>query len=89
MTEKGSYVRLKNTPRDVTDYDFEFGLYRKTTMTKAVKVLQPFSVYTDDGMITGAKGDYLCEGIEGERWPMKASIFEATYEPMEAEDGGN
>ena len=29
------------------------------------------------------KGDYIITGIQGERYPCKPDIFEATYEPVE------
>lgn len=32
-------------------------------------------------------GDYILTGIQGERWPCKKDIFEATYELAEVEKG--
>jgi hypothetical protein len=46
----------------------------------AVQVLEPFMVRTLEGMMTGQPGDWLVIGEgEGERWPVKASIFARTY----------
>ena len=41
------------------------------------------SVNTLEGRMSGVKGDYLIRGVEGEVYPCKASVFEATYEPAE------
>jgi hypothetical protein len=32
-------------------------------------------------------GDYIIQGIQGELYPCKPDIFEATYEPLEDADG--
>ena len=40
-------------------------------------------VETLEGQMIMLKGDYLITGIEGEIYPCKASIFEATYERIE------
>lgn len=44
----------------------------------------PFTVQTLEGVATGDKGDYLCRGVEGEKWPMGREKFEATYTPVSA-----
>lgn len=56
--------------------------FRKTATTFAVKVREPFEVETEEGTMQGAAGDYFCVGPAGEAWPVKAAIFEATYEPV-------
>jgi len=56
------------------------GTFRKTATVKAKKLAVQFTVETAEGVMTGNAGDYLCEGIEGERWPVKQSIFEQSYE---------
>lgn len=42
-----------------------------------------FHVNTIEGLMLGQAGDYLVKGIEGELYPVKASIFEASYEKVE------
>lgn len=42
-----------------------------------------FHVSTEEGLILGQPGDYLVKGIEGELYPCKASIFEASHEKVE------
>lgn len=39
---------------------------------------------TLEGQMLAQPGDYIIQGVEGELYPCKPSIFEATYEPVEA-----
>ena len=39
-----------------------------------------FAVKTADGVMEGRSGDWIIQGIEGELYPCKRTIFEATYE---------
>lgn len=57
--------------------------YRKTALVKAMQVPVEFTVSTEEGLMTGQPGDYLCQGPAGELWPVRASIFEDTYERVE------
>lgn len=66
---------------DVTDANIsDANTYRKTATVKAQQLTFHFSVETNEGTMRGNAYDYLCEGIEGERWPVKKEIFEKTYE---------
>lgn len=56
--------------------------YRKTATVWAVKMSSDFDVDTLEGVMHGSAGDYLCQGPEGERWPVKGSIFDKTYEKI-------
>jgi len=56
--------------------------YRKVATVKAMQIPVEFSVATEEGLMTGQPGDYLCQGPAGELWPVRASIFEKTYEKM-------
>jgi hypothetical protein len=40
---------------------------------------------TLEGGHTVCPGDWVITGVQGERYPCKPDIFEATYEPVEAE----
>ena len=40
-------------------------------------------IKTLEGNMTASPNDWIIRGIEGECYPCKPSIFEATYEPME------
>jgi hypothetical protein len=62
--------------------------YRKTATTRMVQVPEPFQVETLEGVMTGDAGDYLAVGVEGERYPVKRSVREASYEPVETEQPG-
>lgn len=37
-------------------------------------------IITEEGVMTGNPADILIQGVEGEIYPCKASIFDATYE---------
>lgn len=45
--------------------------------------LMPPYIETLEGRMFFCEGDYIITGIEGEIYPCKASIFEATYEKVE------
>lgn len=38
---------------------------------------------TLEGVMTANRGDYIIKGIQGEIYPCKPDIFEATYEKVE------
>ena len=38
---------------------------------------------TREGVMTADPGDWIIKGVEGEIYPCKPDIFEATYEPAE------
>ena len=39
-------------------------------------------IETLEGMMTALPGDYIIKGVQGELYPCKADIFEATYESV-------
>ena len=41
------------------------------------------SIKTLEGIMTAEAGDFIIKGVQGEIYPCKADIFEATYEPVE------
>ena len=61
----------------------ETKLYRKKTLTRAVQMLEPFSVETLEGTMEGNAGDWLMIGIKGEMYPCDADVFEMTYEKVD------
>jgi hypothetical protein len=40
-------------------------------------------VKTLEGELRVATGDWIVTGVNGEKWPVKPDVFEATYEPAE------
>lgn len=48
-----------------------------------IKDLSPEKVYihTLEGEVTASRGDWIIKGVQGEFYPCKPDIFEATYEP--------
>ena len=41
------------------------------------------TIHTLEGDMTAQVGDYIIEGVNGELYPIKADIFEKTYEKVE------
>ncbi len=58
----------------------DVGKYRKTAVTYAAKMNEPFTVNTLEGVMDGKVGDYLAVGTRGELYPIDAAIFEESYE---------
>lgn len=44
-------------------------------------------IKTLEGELTVSHGDWVIKGVQGEFYPCKPDIFEATYEPADAEFG--
>lgn len=59
-----------------------FKEYRKTRTIKAVQIGIVFVVDTLEGIFEGKAGDWLAEGIEGERYIIDDVIFRKTYEEV-------
>lgn len=72
MAEQGLPLRNGMAP---------FVAYRKTVLTYAVRMDEPFEVETLEGTMTGQPGDYLAVGVQGEMYPIAASVMDASYEP--------
>jgi hypothetical protein len=61
-----------------------FGKYRKRPVViEAARMDVPFQVHTLEGTMEGNPGDWLIKGVEGELYPCKDSVFQATYEAVE------
>ena len=43
------------------------------------------SIFTLEGRMKAEFGDWIIRGVKGEFYPCKPDIFEATYEPAEAQ----
>lgn len=41
------------------------------------------SIPTLEGVMTANEGDWIIRGVQGEFYPCKPDIFEATYEPVQ------
>jgi hypothetical protein len=68
-------------PINLTDTNrVNFSEYRKTATIKAGQIGAPFTVDTLEGTFTGKSGDWLAEGIDGERYIIDNEIFKKTYE---------
>ena len=56
---------------------------KKRIPIRAIQAAVPFSVGSKEGVMTGKKGDWLMEGVEGEFYICDNLIFLKSYEPEE------
>lgn len=56
---------------------------KKPVIIEAVRLTQPVEIETLEGKMRGEVGDWLITGVQGEQYPCKDEIFQATYEPVE------
>ena len=61
--------------------------YRKIATVQATQMDVAFAVPTLEGWMKGQAGDYLCEGAEGELWPVKKRLFKRSYVEVEGLNG--
>jgi len=47
-------------------------------------ILGCFFIDTKEGRLRARSGDWIIKGVDGEFYPVKQSIFNKTYEPVEA-----
>ena len=57
-------------------------LIRASLYGSIVQIDHAFTVDTHEGTFTGKPGDWLAEGIAGERWIIDDKIFVKTYEML-------
>ena len=74
--------RLEHNAQMSGEWD-GFRPYRKSTITYAKKLDEPFEVDTLEGLHTGKAGDYLAIGHHGEMYPIDAAVFEDSYELLD------
>lgn len=62
--------------------------YRKKQLVVDVEgpLTTPQYIETLEGTMRADAGDYIITGIHGERYPCKAAVFHATYEPADDEE---
>lgn len=58
--------------------------FRKKTIVEAYQHdgAESFVIHTLEGDMTARPGDWIITGIEGETYPCKPDIFQATYEEI-------
>ena len=58
--------------------------YRKRPVViDAVRLTRRVTIHTLEGDMVGEPGDWLITGVEGEQYPCKDDVFQATYEPVD------
>jgi hypothetical protein len=58
--------------------------YRKKPVEVEVRgpIEEEETIQTLEGPLHASVGDYIITGVQGETYPCKPDIFEATYEPV-------
>ena len=61
-----------------------WGSYRKKPVViRAYQTQHEMEIQTLEGTLHARVGDWIIEGVQGELYPCKPDIFEATYEELE------
>ncbi len=70
--------------RDIIDFTGLHESAKKWTWEEYEKVvaLQGLKIFTLEGPLNASPGDYIIKGVQGEFYPCKPDIFEATYEQV-------
>ena len=56
---------------------------KKPVIVEAYQTTAELDIDTLEGTMHADIGDWIITGIQGEQYPCKPDIFEATYEPVE------
>lgn len=80
VEEKGVRYAKQTITKDTEIEGFE--TFERTKPTKAVRMDSAFEVETLEGTMQGKAGDWLAEGVEGERYPIDADIFDKTFKKV-------
>ena len=56
---------------------------KKPVVIEAYQTDKAMEIYTLEGVMKADVGDWIITGIQGEQYPCKPDIFEATYEKVE------
>ena len=64
--------------QDVTPMYFR----KKPVVIEAYQTEKELDIFTLEGVMHAAPGDWIITGVNGEQYPCKPDIFEKTYEPV-------
>jgi len=56
---------------------------KRPVQIEAIRLTRAMEIDTIEGTLTASPGDWLITGVEGEQYPVKNSIFMATYDPAD------
>lgn len=56
---------------------------KKPVVIEAYQTQEELDIFTLEGVMHAAPGDWIITGVNGEQYPCKPDIFEKTYEPVE------
>ena len=58
---------------------------KRPIVISAYRTEVPLAIHTLEGTMQANAGDWIITGVQGEQYPCKPEIFEATYELVEEE----
>jgi hypothetical protein len=79
MQEAKIITKLSDAWKYYYTMDDWFYARKMPILIKVIEMREDFIVKTPEGIVEGKAGDFLLEGVEGEVYPCKKSIFEKTY----------
>lgn len=82
--------RFKKLPVEVEAYQLQQNAasqvdaidWIKANGHQATAAQEGINIYTLEGVMLASWGDYIIQGVQGEFYPCKPDIFEATYEKI-------
>ncbi len=74
MDDMLEFIDISSLPSDGVHVDGGLG---------HVPALGTLDIPTLEGVMTANAGDWIIKGVQGEFYPCKPDIFEATYDPIE------
>ena len=62
---------------------------KKPVIVEAYQTPVEVVIDTPEGRMIARPGDWVVTGVQGEQYPVKPEIFEASYEPLADPEDGN
>ncbi|MBN6889829.1 hypothetical protein ACUXCC_005238 [Cytobacillus horneckiae] len=73
---------ITNAVEFVYDIGMETSIFGTDSTVRQVREHGGFHIETLEGKMFASIGDYIIKGVQGEFYPCKPDIFEATYEKV-------
>lgn len=80
---KGEKPKRKRKSRKTNNRWFAMKFRKKPVVIEAYQTQEELDIFTLEGVMHAAPGDWIITGVNGEQYPCKPDIFEKTYEPVE------
>jgi hypothetical protein len=80
---KGEKPKRKRKGRKTNNRRIAMKFRKKPVVIEAYQTQEELDIFTLEGVMHAAPGDWIITGVNGEQYPCKPDIFEKTYEPVE------